>query len=73
MTCDSCGKYVRAPGPFAVFSRGYWWHATCCTWELFGGRPRLVAFTSGGKLKPETIVTELADHDEARIANRTRR
>lgn len=73
MTCDSCGKRVRAPGPFAVFSRGYWWHTTCCTLELVGIKHRLVAFPSGGKLKPETIMTELTDHDKARIARSTRR
>ncbi len=53
LRCESCGKRVKAPGPSAIASRGYWWHRPCTKmWDA-----ETVDFPSDGKLRPRTILT----------------
>lgn len=57
-TCDKCGYRVNGENHGdVVYSRGYWWHRSCASWWA----PGVVAFPSGGKMMPKTILTEIED------------
>ncbi len=50
LRCESCEEYIKIPGPWAIASRGYWWHRKCA--KMLGDA---IDFPSAGKLCPDTI------------------
>ena len=56
MQCTTCDEHVYAiSGVSAIWDRGYWWHAKCCSFFYDKGQA-FVSFPSNGLLAPESIL-----------------
>lgn len=62
-TCSTCEeRVIPVEGVTTVEQRGHLWHAPCLTVDHYEpGGGVVVAFPSGGKLIPETLMTEESD------------
>ena len=56
--CSTCNEHViPIDGVSAIWDRGYWWHASCCSFVFVDGKP-YVDFPSNGLLIPNTIIKD---------------
>ena len=59
--CSTCNEHViPVDGVSAIWDRGYWWHASCCSVVFVNGKPH-VDFPSNGQLISFTLMTASND------------